>query len=209
MFTGLVEICAEAVSLKKSGSGYKLAVAPSQSYQVAIGDSVSVNGACLTVVSNQNIIEFDVSPETATHSTLGALKIGEWVNLERALRPMDRLGGHFVTGHVDSVGSIKGKRQDKQYTFFTVAIPTETLSFFVHKGSVAVDGVSLTVNALNHDSFSVAAIPHTIENTNLRYRKVGDRVNIETDIIGKYVLQFLEKNQDATLLKKLKEHGFM
>ncbi len=174
------------------------------------GDSVSVNGVCLTVTKPAGDISFDISPETMRRTNLGELKIGDRVNLERALRLSDRLGGHIVTGHVDGVGTIRGKSPVGEYIFYTFESPAEILKYIVKKGSIAVDGISLTVVELDSSSFSVAIIPHTLTATNISDKRVGDKVNLEVDIIGKYVEKFLsKKDSDTSLMKLLKKKGFV
>jgi riboflavin synthase len=143
-------------------------------------------------------------------TNLGELKASDRVNLERALRVSDRLGGHIVTGHVDGIGTIKDKKQVGEYTFYTFESRPEILKYIVKKGSIAVDGISLTVVELDSRSFSVAIIPHTLTATNIGDKGVGDKVNLEVDIIGKYVEKFLDKkDSDTSLMELLKEKGFV
>jgi riboflavin synthase len=209
MFTGLVETLGTVTSLKNTGNGIRLSVLPLTDYKLQLGASISVNGVCLTVTQHNANLSFDVSPETMRSTNLGALKVSDKVNLERALQLSDRLGGHIVTGHVDGVGTIGNKRKVGEYTFYTFASPAEILKYIVKKGSVAVDGISLTVVELDSRSFSVAIIPHTLSATNIGDKIIGDTVNIEVDIIGKYVEKFLSrKDADSSLMKLLKEEGF-
>lgn len=209
MFTGLIETLAEITDIRGRGSGVRLSVNPMISYEVKIGDSVCVNGVCLTVVSHNKCIEFDMSPETLENSTLRTLKVKDVVNLERALRLNDRLGGHIVTGHVDAVGHIREIKRQGDYTFLSITVPESIAHQLVHKGSAAIDGISLTVNSVQSNSFQVAVIPHTQKITNLGRRKVAEPVNIETDIIGKYVAKLLEKDKDAGLWQTLNDSGFL
>lgn len=210
MFTGLVETTATVASVANRGNGVRLSVKPASSFDLQLGDSVSVNGVCLTVTKYDPEISFDVSPETLKSTNLGELKVSARVNLERALRLSDRLGGHIVTGHVDGVGIIKEKRKTGDYTLFRFDAPPEILKYTVKKGSITVDGISLTVVDLDARSFQVAIIPHTLEVTNLGDKGVGDRVNLEADIMGKYVEKLLGRaGTDRGLMDILKEEGFL
>jgi riboflavin synthase alpha subunit len=163
---------------------------------LVLGESVAVNGVCLTVVDagDQGIV-FDVSPETARVTTLGALEAGSLVNLERSLRADARVGGHFVQGHVDAAGTIDELRQEGDSHRLTVAVPSVLMPLIVHKGSIAVDGVSLTVASVDDDRtrFDVQIIPFTWQHTRFRVARPGDAVNVECDILGKYVLRALER----------------
>jgi riboflavin synthase len=209
MFTGLVENTGRLTSLKNMEGGMKLVLQPEIVMEVHIGESVSVNGVCLTVIECGREIAFQVSPETMRSTNIGELRVNDRVNLERALRLSDRLGGHIVTGHVDGVGTIINKRPAGEYTFFTFEAPPEILHYTVLKGSIAVDGISLTVTGLDRRSFSVAIIPHTFSATNIGEKGIGDRVNIEADIIGKYVEKFLKRrNTDGKLMDLLTAEGF-
>lgn len=210
MFTGLVETFGSVTAVKKTGNSIRLSVKPLSEFEVQIGDSISVNGVCLTVTKHNGELSFDVSPETVRSTNLGALKTGNKINLERALRLSDRLGGHIVTGHVDGIGTIRDKKQAGEYTFYTFESPAEIIKYIVKKGSIAVDGISLTVVDLDHRSFSIAIIPHTLTVTNLGDKGIGDRVNLEADIIGKYVEKLLgKKDTDSHLMELLKEKGFV
>jgi riboflavin synthase len=210
MFTGLVEIFGTITGIKNIGSSMVLSVKPLSEFEVQLGDSVAVNGVCLTVTKHNGDLAFDVSPETLKSTSLGELQISAKVNLERALRLSDRLGGHIVSGHVDGMGTVRDKKQVGEYTFFTFDSPPEILKYIVKKGSIAIDGISLTVVDLDHRSFSVAIIPHTLASTNLGDKGIGHRVNLEADIIGKYVEKLLgPKNSDASLMGLLKEKGFI
>ncbi|RJQ18667.1 MAG: riboflavin synthase [Nitrospiraceae bacterium] len=214
MFTGLVETMGTVNSIEKKGNGIRMSVRPATDFEVQTGDSVSVNGVCLTVTNTAEggpryAPAFDVSPETMRSTNLGELKVRDKVNLERALRLSDRLGGHLVTGHVDGVGTIRDKRTAGEYTFYTFEAPPEVLRYIVKKGSVAIDGISLTVTETDNRSFSVAIIPHTLKATDIGDKGIGDRVNLEADIIGKYVEKFLGgKGNDKGLMELLKQEGF-
>lgn len=209
MFTGLIESLGSITSVEKTSNGMRLSMKPSTDMEVRIGDSIAVNGVCLTATTDNKDIIFDVSSETMQSTNLGELKANQKVNLERALRLSDRLGGHIVTGHVDAVGKVKDKRQEGEYTFYTFEAPVEILRYIVKKGSVAIDGISLTVNGLDGRSFSVAIIPHTLTATNLGGKGKGDTVNIEIDIIGKYVEKFVgNADNKKGLGELLREKGF-
>ncbi|MBI5409220.1 MAG: riboflavin synthase [Nitrospirae bacterium] len=219
MFTGLVETTGTIISVEKTGNGVRLSLKPAADFEVQPGDSVSVNGVCLTVTKIPPLppfakggggdLCFDVSPETLRSTNIGELKAGNKVNLERALMLSSRLGGHLVTGHVDGVGTIRAKKTAGEYTFFSFKAPEEVLKYVVKKGSVAIDGISLTVVDVDNRSFSVAIIPHTLKATNIGDKVVGDRVNLEADLIGKYVEKFLaKKDNDTSLMELLKEKGF-
>ncbi|MCS7278082.1 MAG: riboflavin synthase [Aquificaceae bacterium] len=199
MFTGLVEQVGSVESLK----GSRLAIRASFE-DVKIGDSVAVNGVCLTVVSiNKNLFEFDLSEETLSRSNLRFLKSGDLVNLERALRPFDRLGGHILQGHVDFTTPIIQLIQRGQHWSLSVRIKEGYEPFFVEKGSVGIDGISLTINSIEGNIISINIIPHTYKNTNLRIRKPGDLVNVEVDLIGKYVVNYLKKVKGGSLQSML------
>ncbi|MDP3296746.1 MAG: riboflavin synthase [Thermodesulfovibrionia bacterium] len=209
MFTGLIENIGTVSSIKRAGGGLKISICPESAIELQIGDSVSINGACLTVVETGRDIAFEVSPETLRNTNLGELKVNDKVNIERALRLSDRLGGHLVTGHIDGIGVIIDKRQEGDYTFYTFEAHPKILKYTVEKGSIAVDGISLTVIGLDMKSFTVAIIPHTLTATNIGSKGIGDKVNLEVDIIGKYVEKFVSKqNNDPSLMELLKEKGF-
>jgi riboflavin synthase len=209
MFTGIIETTGLITSLKRADKGMDLYVSPESEFETEIGDSVSVNGVCLTVVRRNGEMVFNVSPETLRSTNLGELKIKDRVNLERALRMSDRLGGHLVTGHVDGVGRIVEKKEMGDYTFYSFETSQEILRYVVVKGSVAVDGISLTVTRLDGRSFSVAIIPHTMKVTNIGGKVIGDKVNIEVDIIGKYVERFIsQRGKGDNLMELLREGGF-
>lgn len=223
MFTGIIEGLGIVTSIRKTGNGVRLCLKPVFDMEAQIGESISVNGVCLTVSEIHNprprpakrggpksAISFDVSPETLKSTNLGELKANDKVNLERALRATDRLGGHIVTGHVDGVGSIKDKRKEGEYTFYTFSAHKEVLRYLVKKGSVAVDGISLTVIDIGDNYFKVAIIPHTLKVTTLGFKGIGDRVNLEADILGKYVEKFLyNSDNNVGLMERLKEEGFV
>ena len=212
MFTGLVEGLGFIRKIALKGGGLVLSIEPPFSLEdVRIGDSVAINGACLTVVALEGQrFEVEVSPETLRRTTLGELRAGDRVNLERALRLGDRLGGHLVTGHVDGIGRVVYREHKGNFWFFRIWAPPEVSRYLVEKGSVAVDGVSLTVNKVLGEEFELAVIPHTASLTTLGFRKVGSRVNLEADLLAKYVEKFLAPYRDQKELSEdfLKESGF-
>ena len=162
-----------------------------------VGDSIAVNGACLTAVSiRERRFTVDVSPETMAKTTFGALKVGERLNLERAMHLSDRLDGHLVSGHIDGLGQLQERRQLDNAIVLTFGAPQTLTRYMIRKGSVAVDGVSLTINACDAATFQVSIIPHTARITTMGMKRVGDAVNIETDLIGKYVERFVAPNQE-------------
>jgi len=188
MFTGLVEAIGEIVAVEQRPGAVRIYVTSEIGDGVSIGDSVSVNGVCLTAIAGGGReLAFDAGPETMRVTGLGELAPGDRVNLERAMRADTRLGGHFVQGHVDAVGTVVDVRPDGEFTWVRIRFPQALAPQLVLKGSIAVDGISLTVAALGEDSFDVQIIPHTWTHTNLRGAHAGMRVNLECDIIGKYV----------------------
>ena len=195
MFTGLVEDTGEIKSVRSSENGLRFKVQTRLPLEdIQQGDSIAIDGVCLTVTGIDNALYFDVSPETLKRSTLGSKKTGEQVNLERALQLSDRLGGHLVTGHIDGMGKLKSYRQQGEFVEINFTAPENILKYIIEKGSVAIDGISLTVNSCSKNTFSVMIIPHTLDNTTLKSKKIGDMVNIENDIIGKYVEKLLPGN---------------
>ena len=193
MFTGLIEALGAVGETRELPSGRRLRIATCVAGQLAQGDSIAVNGVCLTVVAfDASGFEAKVSPETLRVTNLAELRDGSTVNLERPLLPSDRLGGHFVQGHVDGVGRIADIRQEADFWWVGVGFPSDLARYIVTKGSIAVDGISLTVAGLDPERFTVQIIPHTWQHTNLHARSVGEAVNIECDIIGKYVVRGVE-----------------
>lgn len=189
MFTGLVQSLAEVKSLLPVGPGVRLTVSdPDIARRSAIGNSIAINGCCLTVVAiDGDALAFEAGEETLSRTTLGTVKQGDRVNLETSLRMGDELGGHLVAGHIDGVGTVDERIDDAEWSKFWFRVPTELTRQMASKGSVAVDGVSLTLVDVEQDRFSVALIPHTLKVTTLGFRHIGDRVNIETDVLAKYV----------------------
>jgi riboflavin synthase len=193
MFTGLIEAIGELAEVKSMPAGFRLRVNTPLASELSAGDSLAVNGVCLTIVSaDADGISADISPETARVSSFGTAKRGAIVNLERPLRADARLGGHFVQGHVDGTGTVEDLRQEGEYYWITVKYPPVLAPYIVRKGSVAVDGVSLTVAGVDERHFDVQIVPYTWEHTNLHAIKRHDAVNIECDILGKYVVRVAE-----------------
>ncbi|WP_298269553.1 riboflavin synthase [Geobacter sp.] len=216
MFTGLIEEVGTLRRIERAGTAARLVVGSGLPLEsIAIGDSVAVNGACLTVVAKgAGELTFDASPETLERTTLGTLSPGARVNLERALRLGDRLGGHIVTGHVDFISTVSERREISGNIVFGFRIPTGFARYLVTKGSVAIDGISLTVNTVSGDGFSVNLIPHTAAMTTLGAARPGYQVNIETDILGKYVERLLgagtsERRGNGVSLELLAKSGFL
>jgi len=213
MFTGLVETVCTVKSVRQIAGAMQITIDLGHLADDAkIGDSIAVNGVCLTVAALEgNLATFDVSSETLQKSTLSKLMPSSQVNVERTLKPADRLGGHFVLGHIDGTATIKSIHRQDQFADIELAANPELLDRMVVKGSVAVDGISLTVADMNDSSFRVALIPETLKKTTLGKAKVGDVVNIETDIITKIIKKQLEKilpQKQKLTVEKLKQLGF-
>lgn len=211
MFTGIISQTALVKRFGKNGPAYRLEVESSDiPKDVAIGDSVAVNGVCLTLVeTNPKFMGFDVMEETVRKSTLSELKTGDTVNLERSLKAGGTIGGHFVQGHVDCVGRIAGIKKSGGESSIEIEFPPQFEKLIVEKGSVAIDGISLTIGEVRKGGFKVYVIPHTLKVTNLGSKRAGDRVNLEFDIIGKYIarLEGLRDNGKVTE-KFLRDNGF-
>lgn len=220
MFTGLVAELGTVQKLARQGNSYHLTVSAKKIMaNLKIGDSVAVNGACLTVVKmSGDGFTADVMPETVRLTNIGSLNAGDKVNLERTLRLCDGLDGHIVSGHVEGLGTIAAQRNDGIAVVVTIDTSQELLKYIIKKGSIAIDGISLTVTEVTSSTFSVSLIPHTAKETTLGFKTVGDTVNLETDILGKYVermlnwdMQYGKKSACAGSLDKniLLENGFM
>ncbi len=219
MFTGIVEELGELVNQEHAGAGVSLVVKAGQVMDdLAIGDSIAVNGVCLTVVRRSSTIFYaDVMPETLRKTNLHLLKPGDRVNLERALPVGGRLGGHFLSGHVDSTGEIIAERTEANALVKKISAPDEVMRYIIKKGSIAVDGISLTVVDVGHNWFTVSLIPHTAGITTFRYKQRGDTVNLEADMLAKYVEKLLSgteveaspgRNKSRISYEFLKEKGF-
>jgi riboflavin synthase len=190
MFTGLVEAVGELVERKQTSGGFRLRVASPLASELSPGASVAMNGVCLTVIlAEDQHIHADVGPETIRATTLGGLARGSSINLERPLRADGRLGGHFVQGHADAVGHVEELRTEADFHWLTVSFPSHLAPFIVHRGSIAVDGVSLTVAGLGADRFDVQLVPYTMTHTAFHRIQIRDRVNLECDVLGKYVVR--------------------
>ena len=195
MFSGIVEEMGAVTTLSKGMAGTRLNIMASTVLgDLTIGASISVNGACLTVVARTDKdFSVDVSPETLTVTTLGSLSSGTPVNLERAMKLSERIGGHLVSGHVDGVGAIRSRHPDGNALILDLEAPKEILRYCVAKGSITVDGISLTINDVTERSFTVSIIPHTAKVTTLGLKQAGDPVNLESDLIGKYVERLMQE----------------
>ena len=193
MFTGLIEALGLVSSLKQTVSGYRLRIRTTIAPELTIGESVAVNGVCLTVamVEGQEV-HADVGPETVRLTTLASLRHEQPVNLERAMRADSRFGGHFVQGHIDGTGTVEDTRDEGDAHWLTIRFPSALASLFIRKGSIAVDGVSLTVAGLDDRQFDVMIIPFTWSHTTLSSLRTGDRVNLECDVVGKYIARMAE-----------------
>ena len=215
MFTGLIIEMGEITSVKMPSSSAVLSLKAREAASSAkLGDSISVNGVCLTVTELQtqnSELFFDLSDETLRSTNLGRLKKGDRVNLEMSLSPDSKIGGHFVTGHVDAVGTMRSKADTGDMLKIEISAPEKVMNLLVEKGSVAVDGISLTVVDVLSDSFTVVIIPHTAKLTTIGFKGAGDTVNIEADILGKYVAKFLNKDRgkDTGFMNTLMSEGYI
>ena len=197
MFTGIIEGFGTIASIRPAGQGKRLAIEVDFDLdQTKIGDSISVSGACLTAVKiDGRHFEVDISPETLQMTTFGQAKVGQRVNIERALRLSDRIDGHLVSGHIDGLGVIRQRESIGNAIIVTIDVPETLAKYMISKGSVAVDGISLTINSCDAGSLSVSIIPHTAKLTTIGFKNKGDTVNIETDMLGKYVERFMTARQ--------------
>ncbi len=213
MFTGLIEEVGQVLSSEQNGKAAILKIKTTLPLsEIAIGDSVAVNGACLTVTRKQNgILDFDVSPESLASTTLGKIRSSSTVNLERAMRLGDRMGGHIVTGHVDCIGKLARTEDSSGNRILEFSLAAENTRYLINKGSVAINGISLTINNISSTGFSVNIIPLTQKETTLATLKIGDEVNIETDIIGKYIERLIQpwSKSGGLTMKTLTENGFI
>jgi riboflavin synthase len=195
MFSGIIETTGTITMIEQIGEGARLFFTSQLPLtEISVGESICVNGTCLTVtVIGDTTLSFDVSAESLRRTNLGDLKSGDLVNLERSLRVSDRLSGHVVSGHVDGVGAVKSIQSESDSFLYTFTVPSELGRYLIEKGSVAVDGISLTVFHCKPTEFTCAIIPHTHQVTTLHVRKLGDKVNIETDMQGKYIEKFMQE----------------
>ncbi|MBP2644811.1 MAG: riboflavin synthase, alpha subunit [Firmicutes bacterium] len=218
MFTGLVEELGYVKDINKGAKSVRITVNACKVLDdVKLGDSIAVNGTCLTVVAYSDTwFTADVMPETVDRTALAVLKPGNVVNLERTLAVGDRFGGHIVSGHIDGVGTIEAKEKNDIAVIVKIKADTDVMRYIVKKGSIAIDGISLTVVELDEDWFSVSLIPHTAAGTTLGSKTTGDPVNLETDIVGKYIEKFMrlgsapiEKTKATLTADFLRDNGFM
>ena len=215
MFTGIIEELGTVKSLNMSGNSGSINIKAHKVLdKTQIGDSIAVNGICLTVTSLQpDGFTADVMAETVRRSSLGSAKAGDKVNLERAMSAEGRFGGHIVSGHIDGTGTIREYRKEENAVWVTIGTTSEILELIVEKGSICIDGISLTVAAVTDEDFSVSIIPHTGEETTLLKKKPGDKVNLENDVVGKYVQKLLglkspEKKESTLTMYMLRDYGF-
>ena len=193
MFTGLIESVGEVAEVRPVESGFRIRIRTSVAADLREGESVAVNGVCLTALNpRSDEWQAEIGPETARVTSLGGLKPGSLVNLERAMRADGRFGGHLVLGHADGTGTVQTIRPDADFTWLTVGFPEPLAPYLIHRGSIAVDGISLTVAGLTRSSFDIQIVPFTWQHTNLKTLRVGDRVNLECDMVGKYVLRAVD-----------------
>ncbi len=218
MFTGIIEGLGTLVSIQPNGQAKRIGIAADFDLDgTRIGDSIAVNGACLTAVRlNGRRFEVDVSPETVNRTTFGSARVGERVNIERALRLCDRLDGHLVSGHIDGMGCLDSRETLANASILKFSVPPEVARYMIQKGSVAIDGVSLTINDCDASSFTISVIPHTAQVTTIGTKAVGAPVNIETDMIGKYVERFVthkgtteHRSKGGVDMKLLSKTGFL
>lgn len=210
MFTGIIEEVGKIKNIQGS-TNYKLTIAASKILEdIHLGDSIAVNGICLTTIKWDNgSFTVDVMRETLERTSLYKLRAGSFVNLERALAANGRFGGHIVSGHIDGTGEIINIRRDANAVWYKIKTSEKIMEFIIEKGSIAIDGISLTVAKVDRSAFYVSVIPHTLENTILLRKKTGDIVNLENDIVGKYIKSFTDKNSNSTLCESfLKSNGF-
>ncbi|MEG0291991.1 MAG: riboflavin synthase [Anaerovoracaceae bacterium] len=214
MFTGIIEERGKLVEIKKGANSVRLKIECSTVIgDVKLGDSIAVNGVCLTVVNfDKKFFEADVMHETISKSSLGKIHVGDWLNLERAMPINGRFGGHIVSGHIDGTGIISSIKKDDIAIWFEIEADQKIMKYIINKGSICIDGISLTVAKVYEKRFYVSIIPHTISETTLEFRKVGDIVNIENDQIGKYVekLFSMKKSESESKITKefLMNNGF-
>lgn len=210
MFTGLVETTGILKARKNNGSVTKLIISSNLPIEeIALGDSIAVNGTCLTVEEKKGEdLQFHVLNETLAKTNLAILPIGGVVNLEQALRLSDRLGGHLVSGHIDITAPLKSIQHRRNDIFITIYLPKELKPYVIHKGSIAINGISLTIAELTNSTFSVCVIPHTWEHTNLKACHPGDLINLEGDIIGKFVARQQQLKHESISMETLLKAGF-
>lgn len=215
MFTGIIEELGKIIYYQEMSGGARLTIECSEILKdMNIGDSISVNGVCQTVIEyNSTSFSVMLSSETLNVTNFSDSKIGEYVNLERALKMSERLGGHIVSGHIDCIGKLISINQLSNFYNLEFKIPQNSAKYVIYKGSITINGISLTVSQINDSIFKVAIIPHTYQNTVLKYLKIGDSVNIETDILAKYVEKLIgfgdNRTKETISMKFLEENGFV
>ncbi len=217
MFTGIVLGLGTISAISPKGEGLEFTILPDFILdEPKEGESIAVNGVCLTATTiHRDMFRADISHETLRRTTLGRLKSGSRVNLERALRLGDRLGGHIVSGHIDGVGKVTARRDLKAFLEFEISPPKELMRYIIEKGSIAIDGISLTVNSVTEERFTVAIIPHTAKITTMGMRQPGDEVNLEVDLVGKYIEKLIApweggKDRESKIdMDFLQQHGFL
>jgi riboflavin synthase len=212
MFTGIIAAVGKITSLQTKGGDLRLQVSTNQLdlSDVKLGDSIAVNGVCLTVVDIHGaLLSFDVSRESLDRTSLGQASTGSEVNLEKALAVGDRLGGHIVSGHVDGLGKVISKQDSARSIKFRFEVPIELSKYIAQKGSICIDGVSLTVNNAEHNWFEVNIIPHTMQETIIKHYQVGSRVNLEVDLIARYLERLIPGNQAGITHEMLLQNGFI
>lgn len=210
MFTGIIERTGKIEKIERSAEGATFVIQGADS-EMRIGESIAVNGTCVTVVKcSKDNFSVELSPETLEKTTFKRIAVGARVNLEKPLRLNDRLGGHLVSGHVDGVGQLIGKREEGNSVVMEFSIPPEFAKYLIAKGSVAIDGISLTVVEVHGNQFTVAVIPHTLEVTILQDKKIGEDVNLEFDLVAKYIERFaqFQPSKESISLEFLQSHGF-
>ena len=195
MFTGLIESVGQITATQAIEAGFTVRIASDIAADLRLGESVAVNGVCLTVIDTKTApgaFSAEIGPETANVTSLSDLKPGSFVNLERAMPANGRFGGHMVLGHVDGTGTVESIRPEADFWWVTVGYPARLAAYLIHRGSIAIDGISLTIAKLENSTLDVQIVPFTWAHTNLRNMRVGDRVNLECDMVGKYVLRAVE-----------------
>lgn len=211
MFTGIIEEIGEVFQIQQGAKSLKIKIKASKVIEdVSVGDSIAVNGICLTVCEfNDNTFSADVMAETIRKSSMSGLKMGSRVNLERAMSANGRFGGHIVSGHIDGIGKIENIKPEDNAIWFTISTTNDLSKYIVKKGSIAIDGISLTVAEIKGDIFKVSIIPHTAKETILSIKKSGDVVNLECDIVGKYIEKLINRGETSSITKDfLALHGY-
>ncbi len=210
MFTGIIEEVGEIVNISHHAKSSKITIGAKKIFDdLALGDSISTNGVCLTVSDfTHSQFTADIMNESLSRSNLGNLRVGHFVNLERAMSVNGRFGGHIVSGHIDGTGKIINIKKEDNAIWYTIGTHKNIMNYIVEKGSIAIDGVSLTVADLTNSSFKVSVIPHTISNTILNVKKIGDKVNLENDLFAKYIEKFILNDNERITKTKLTQFGF-